>query len=238
MFGALDARQTHPEFITPLRVDALSHSPGGYKSGDPIKTETVGTGETIGHVADLKLQNLTGQPLVFIVQPHILESKSGKNQASECPYAQNVELAANELKMVALAGICLEQKKPAVDKDVTGELVMNTGDSTTQDPDLHIPANKVKEAIRIETKIFEAVGEMAQHGAFKGFPYDDKEEQKRIALQWCTWTNPRIAEITGGAPATKEDMKAVVKKQQPGPLRLPQRRRSTKVSTQSSRRSS
>jgi hypothetical protein len=205
-------------FVTAQRVDALSPSPGGYKSGDPIKTETVGTGETIGRIADLKLQNLTGQPLVFIIPPLILESKSGKNQASACPYAQNVKLAANETKIVPLDGICLDQKKPAVGKGVTGELVMNTGDSTTQDPDLHIPADKVKEALHIETAIYEAVGELAKAGAFKNFPYPDKEQQKRIALQWCTWTNARLATITGGAPATKEDMKAVVKKQQPGPV--------------------
>ena len=213
------AKQDLIIFIVPHVVDALSHSDEGYESGDPVRTETISNGETIGHIADLKLQNMTDGSLVFMIPPLVFESKSGANQASCCPHSQEVKLAAHQTKTVPVDGICLDQKKPAADKGMKGELVMNTGDDRTgKDSDLHIPAEKVQAVIHVAESIYEAVDELAREGSFKDFPYKDKEEQKKIALQWGTWSNPRIAELTGNTPATKEDMKKVAKKQPHQPM--------------------
>src|SRR5207245_8544824 len=58
---------------------------GSLTASRKVKVETSGTGETIGHVADLKLQNLTDEPLTCAMPPMILESASGKTQNYPCP---------------------------------------------------------------------------------------------------------------------------------------------------------
>ena len=46
-----------------------------------VEINIAGTGETIGHVADLKIQNLTDQPLTCAISPMILESSQRKESA-------------------------------------------------------------------------------------------------------------------------------------------------------------
>src|SRR5213076_522549 len=45
-----------------------------------ILVDITGTGETIGHVADARITNLTDEPVEFAIPPGVLESRSGKNQ--------------------------------------------------------------------------------------------------------------------------------------------------------------
>lgn len=204
--------------VRPYLIDALSPSSGGYEEGDPVKTDIVGTGETIGHIADVKLENMTNGSLIFIIPPCIIESESGKNQATFSPGSDKIELAAHQKKTVPLEGVCLEQGKPAAAKGNSDDLVMNTGDSKTKsNRNAHLPADKVESTLRLASCVYDAVHEMMKQGAYKKFP-GVEEERERIALQWATWANPDIAEAMGGKPATKDDMKEVVKKQQKTPV--------------------
>lgn len=183
-------------------------------SDNKIKVNTSGTGETIGHIADLEIQNLTDQPVSFTVPPMVLESGSGKNQHYACPKSEAVALDPHGKKRVPMDGVCLVRNKPAVGKGVTGDLLINDGKADTpQSPDGHLPKKDANKLLRLATSKYEAADKLQREGAFKDIPYTDKQKQKDIVVQWSTWSDPRISELTGAPPATKEDLKKVVYKQ-------------------------
>ncbi len=201
-------------FITAQPMDVLSHSNGSGKEPEKVKVETIGTGETIGHVADLKLQNLSDGSLVFVIPALLLESKSGKNQDYACPQPQEVTLTPHQTKIVPLEGVCINRDKPPVEKGGSGELVLNTVDpGVAQHSDCHITAKAAGGLLRICQSIYDAVDQVQKSGELKDFPYKNKKEQREILLQWTTWTNPRISEISKTPAATKEDLTKVVYKQ-------------------------
>jgi hypothetical protein len=186
-----------------------------------VKIDSNGTGETIGHIADLVIQNLTDQPINCVVPPMILESSSGKNQHYACPKGVSVALNPHDSATVPMDGVCVDRSKPPVGKGVTGDLVVNEGNPTIpQNPDSHIPAKDAGKLLRICTGKYDAADKLQKDGALKDLPYHDKQKQKDIVVQWSTWTDPQISEITGAPPATKEDLKKVVYKQveQNGPM--------------------
>jgi hypothetical protein len=186
-----------------------------------VKVDSNGTGETIGHIADLVIQNLTDQPLMCVVPPMILESGSGKNQHYACPKGQNVALNPHQEKMVPMDGVCVNRNKPPVGKGVSGDLLVNEGNpNIAQDPQSHLKAKDADKLLRIATSKYDAADKLQKDGTFKDLPYHDKQKQKDIVVQWSTWTDPQISEITGAPPATKEDLKKVVYKQveQNGPM--------------------
>lgn len=176
--------------------------------------DTSGTGETIGHIADLKLTNLTDQPINCVIPPMVLESKSQANQDYVCPKTQTAKIDPHGTATVPMNGVCINRGKPPVGKGVPGDLVVNTGDpSVPQNPDSHIPAKQARDLLRICTSKYEAADKLQTDGALKDLPYKDKQKQKDIVVQWSTWSDPRICEITGAPPATKDDLKKVVYKQ-------------------------
>jgi len=179
-----------------------------------IKMEVTGTGETVGHIADAKIENVSAEAVGFYFPPAVVESKSGKNQDYVAPRGQDVALRAGQTKTVPVNGICIERDKPAEPKEAKGDLVLNDGGPAIADYHPRFSPTQVGRLLSAVAAIYDAVDRMAKSGEFKKFPYDDKEEQKEIALQWCTWSSPRVAEVTGGHPATKDDMKKVAKKQQ------------------------
>ena len=200
-------------FITPQTVDVLSHSSGG-KGPDKIKLETIGTGETIGHVADLKIQNLTDEPLDLIIPPFILESNNAQNQDYVCPREKSVTIASRQTGTVPLDGVCINRDKPPVAKGAAGGLVVNTVDANVaQHSDCHIPAKAAGDLLRICGSIYDAVDQLQKDGALKDFPYQDNQQQKDILAQWSTWSNPQVCEVSKAPPATKDDLKKVVYKQ-------------------------
>jgi hypothetical protein len=200
-------------FITPQTVDVLSHSSGG-KGPDKIKIETIGTGETIGHVADLKIQNLTDEPLDMIIPPFILESNDAKNQDYVCPREKSVTIASRQTDTVPVDGVCINRDKPPAAKGATGGLVVNTVDpNVAQHSDCHIPAKAAGDLLRICGSIYDAVDQLQKDGALKDFPYKDNQQQKDILVQWSTWSNPQVCEVSKASPATKDDLKKVVYKQ-------------------------
>src|SRR5205823_9530169 len=93
------------------------------------------------------------------------------------------------------------------------------GDLMMHDPagdvphDSHLKHKDADKLLRICTAKYDAADKLQKDGDFKDFPYRDKEKQKEVALQWSTWTDPRISEIEGGNPAKKDDLKKVVEKQ-------------------------
>ena len=208
-------------FITAQPIDVLSPSVGGPGGGDQIKIETIGTGETIGHVADFEVANLTDQPLNFLIPPLVLGSKTGKTQDYVCVRSEDFMIAAHEIKIAPVYGVCLERNIPPLGKGVTGDYVLNTGDATIPvNRDWRISPKGTSDLLRIAESKYQAVDKLEDDGAFKNFPYQNKQEQKDIATQWSVWSDPRICQITGTQPATKEDFEKVVYKQveQHGPI--------------------
>ncbi len=183
-------------------------------SSGKIKIDSAGTGETIGHVADLKIQNLTDQPLTCAIPPMILESSSGQNQHYACPTGQTVALNPQQTKTVPMNGVCLNRNKPPVGKGVSGDLVMNEANpSGPQNPNSHLPATDAGKLLRSCAAKYTAADQLQKSGALKNLPYHDPQKQKDIVVQWSTWTDPQICQIVGTTPATKDDLKKVVYKQ-------------------------
>ncbi|HJY54101.1 MAG TPA: hypothetical protein VKD89_08760, partial [Candidatus Udaeobacter sp.] len=142
------------------------------------------------------------------------ESKRGKNADYVCPKTQTAKIDPHGTTTVPIDGICINRNKPPVGKDVSGDLVMNTGDPTIpHSPDSHVPPNQAIDLLRICTAKYEAADKLQKDGALKDLPYKDREEQKKIVEQWSMWTDPEISKITGNPPATKDDLKKVVYKQ-------------------------
>ena len=178
-----------------------------------INIDTVGTGETIGHVADLIIENLTDQPIQVTVPPTVLESKSGKNQHYACPKkGDTVEVPPHEKKKVPMDGVCLARNKPPVGDGVTGDLAI-----PDCDPNSTIPHDKADRMMNIAHYIDEAADRLEEEGLLDGIPYHDPKKRKEIVEQWSTWMNPEISDTTGAPPATKDDLKKVVYKQA-GPM--------------------
>jgi hypothetical protein len=223
VLGGFVAKASEPKqnlilFISPQITEVLSRAARG--GADKDKVEAVGTGETIGHVADLKFQNLTDQSLNFVVPSLVLESKSAKNQDYTCPHEQSVALAPREMKTVPIDGVCANRDKPPVAKDVGGELVLNIFDpAVSQNPDCRIPAKSLSDLVRICSSIYDATDNLQKDGVLKDFPYQDKQKQKDILVQWGVWSDSRVCDIGKAFPATKEDLRNVVYKQieQKGP---------------------
>ena len=89
-------------------------------SAGQVKIESTGTAETIGHVADLKIENLTDQPIKCAVGPMVLESKSRTSQDYVCPKSQTVTIDPRATATVPLDGVCINRNKPPVGKGCTG----------------------------------------------------------------------------------------------------------------------
>jgi hypothetical protein len=170
--------------------------------------DTFGTGETIGHVADLVIENLTDQPIEVTIPPMVLESRSRKNQHYGSRGGDTVEVPLHSKKKVPLDGICLARNRPPVGKDVGGDLAINNCD-----PNVHISHDDARRMMRIAESKYEAADKLEEEGKLKDMPYRDPKKRKEIVEQWGVWADPRISEVTGAPPATKDDLKRVVAKQ-------------------------
>lgn len=179
-----------------------------------IEVDFISTGETCGHVADCKITNPTDGPVNCIIPSMLVESKSGDAQNYQiCEGKEVVSVSPHSTVKVPVRGVCLVRNKPPVGKDVGGDLRINHCDD-----DAKIPAGDADRLIDIANDIFDIVDELFEDGGLKDIPYKDPEKKKNVVVQWATWSDPRISEITGVPPATKEDLKKVVKKQVSGPM--------------------
>ena len=203
------------ERIQRLNVDRL------IKDGKLDNLGCSGTGKTIGHVADLKLRNRTNDRVHCRLPAMVLECLSKKSQDYICPREKLIDLGPNETKTVPIDGICGNRGKPPVGAGVAGDLAMNTGDpAIPTDPGCKIPGNQINDLVRICGSKYDAVEDLVDSGELKDFPYKDKEKQRDILIQWSTWTDPRVCQVTDATPATKEDLRHVVYKQveEKGPM--------------------
>ena len=195
-----------------------------FRSGEPslsalasagkIEVTTIGTGRSIGHVADLRIANLTGERMVVLVPAMLLESRSHRFQHYACPHAQSVSLAGHSNRTVPLDGVCLVRTKPPVDQGVTGELIVCDGNPTSpRDPDSSFTAKEAGKLTRVAKSYCDAAEKLEREGAFQGMPYREPKMRKEIATQWGVWSDPKIATITHGKRATKQDFKRTIIRQ-------------------------
>ena len=191
---------------------------------DPLPREDLdidisGTGETSGHIADLHLTNMSKNAMTLTLPPMILESVSGKTQHYAVPGGQEVAIDPGKTKTVPVEGVCLVRNKPPVADGVTGDLVINDGGSEpVAGSSTKIPSKDAQTMLRIAQGIYEAAKQLEKDGALKSIPYSDPKKKKDIVVQWSTWMNPELSELTGVPPATKEDLQKVVYKQMPGTM--------------------
>jgi hypothetical protein len=179
-----------------------------------VSLAIAGTGQTIGHIADFRIQNQTDQPVSFVIPAMVLESSSGKNQPYACPKEQTVHLGPKQSKTVPIDGVCLDRSKPPAGKGVTGDLVINeAAPNGTQMDGSHVPLKDANKLLRIAKSKYDAAEKLQKEGDLKEMPYHDPQTQKDIVVQWSIWSDPEISKITGAPPATKEDLKKVVYKQ-------------------------
>ena len=152
-----------------------------------------------------KIQNLTDQPLTCAIPPMILKLSSGQNQHYACPSGQSVALNPQQTKTVPINGVCLNRNKPPVGRGISGDLVMNEADPTApQNPNSHLPATDANKLLRICTAKYDAAEKLQKEGALKNLPYHDPQKQRDIVVQWSTWTDPVICQMTGVLPRPRK----------------------------------
>ncbi len=179
-----------------------------------IEVVSVGTGRSIGHVADLRIRNLTGARLAVPVPAMVLESRSRRFQDYACPRGQMVSLAAHGTRTVPLDGVCLVRTKPPVRKGVTGELIVCDGDpASPRDPESRFTAKEAGKLTRVAKSYGDAAEKLERQGAFQDMPFREPKKRKETVTQWGVWSDPNIAKITRSKPATKQDFKKTIIRQ-------------------------
>ena len=199
---------------------AVSRAPGGGESlaslafSGKIEVTTVGTGKSIGHVADLRIRNLTGERIAVPVPAMVLESGSRQYQHYACPHAQTVIIGPHGTKTVPIDGICLVRDKPPVGKGVTGELIICDGNpSSPRAPDSHFTAKEAGKLTRVAKSYGDATEKLEQEGALQDMPFREPKKRKEVVTQWGVWSDPKIAKITHSRRATKQDFKKTITRQ-------------------------
>ena len=179
-----------------------------------IEVTTIGTGKSIGHVADLRIRNLTGERIAVPVPAMVLESGSRKYQHYACPHAQTVIVGPHGTKTVPIDGICLVRDKPPVGKGVTGELIICDGNpSSPGAPDSHFTAKEAGKLTRVAKSYDAAAEKLEREGAFQDMPFREPKKRKEVVTQWGVWSDPKIAKITHCRRATKQDFKKTITRQ-------------------------
>ncbi len=199
---------------------AVSRAPGGGATlaalafSGKIEVTTIGTGKSIGHVADLRIRNLTGERIAVPVPAMVLESGSRQYQHYACPHAQTVTLGSHGTKTVPIDGVCLVRDKPPVGKGVTGELIVCDGNpSSPRAPDSHFTAKEAGKLTRVAKSYGDAAEKLEEEGAFENMPYHKPKQRREIATQLGVWSDTKIAKITHSKRMTREDFKRTIVRQ-------------------------
>jgi hypothetical protein len=175
-----------------------------------ISVEVLGSGETIGTVATLKLKNRSGQPLKVTVPPLLLISSTGENQHYACPSPQTVTVPVKDDVSVPLNGVCLVRGKPPVPKGKAGDLIAQDAEGNP----LNVGTGKIKPfetktaapLLKTAEAYYLASEKLQKQGAYKKMPYSEPKKQKEIAVQWGVWSDPAIGKATGSKPAGKPEL--------------------------------
>jgi hypothetical protein len=179
-------------------------------SARQVQADLIGTGKTIGHIATLKLKNLTQEKISVAVPPLVLESKSGKTQHYVCPEGSTVALNPGEEKPVKQDGICVARSKPPVGNGVGGDLAINDGSGSPGS--IFAPA-QVEKLCNAVAAYYDGAGKLEKEGKLAKVPYKDPQMRKEIVTQWGVWSDPQICAITKEVPAKQEDLAKTVYRQ-------------------------
>lgn len=179
-----------------------------------IRVETLGTGRSIGSIADLKIRNLGSDTLIITVPAMVLESRSKQYQDYACPRSQTVRLGAGKETTVSLEGICLMRAKLPVGRGVRDELIVCDGHpSSPRNPDSHYSPKEARKLVRVAKSYGDAADKLEREHKLKEIPYHDAKKRKEIVEQWGIWMDPEISKRTGTRRATKTDLKETILRQ-------------------------
>ena len=149
-------------------------------SQDQVNLDILGAGETIGHVAMLRIENLTDRPLTCSVPAMILESRSGKSQHYACPEGQTITLKPRQKFKVPVNGVCLNRNKPPAGKGTTGDLVMNEGKpNVARNSGLAFPGKKSPPFIAFVQGQVSRCRKTAERGGTERVPLQRQEKAER-----------------------------------------------------------
>ena len=178
-----------------------------FRATGRLEVVTAGCGNSTGHVADLRLRNLTADSLRVEVPPLLLESRSGKFQHYACPFGQTIRIAAQGTATVPLEGLCLIHARPAVGNGVTGELLPNDGNPNLPRPaGSHFTSTDARKLLRVAESYYLASQELERRGAYRHLPYRDSQTRTKVATQVGVWQDPQVAKLTGTKPVTKQEI--------------------------------
>lgn len=162
------------------------------EAGGKIKTSLSGTGETIGHIADLTLQNVSGGAVLAYLPPTMLLSQSGKFQNQVILKDQTVALQPGASATVVLIGMCANCRKPPAGKNDVGELKL-------ADP-------TAAETVRMVTacrKIATTARKLQSEGAFSTPFSDNPVKELNTVIQWAVWV---YTSANDSKPIGKDDL--------------------------------
>ena len=188
--------------ISGFMVHAFAGSPQG--KGEALATllgqgkiavSNYGTGETIGHVIDLEVTNLTSEEIDFWVPLTVAESKSGESQDYKTKSFE-AKLGPKETKTFSVEGICLTARKPAVKKGMKDELVF-------LDPASPAMIAEWGHVLAGTEAILTVVPQLQSCGALTT-PFKDPKKAVQTVTQWAVWLYTSRLE---GKPVTKDEFK-------------------------------
>ncbi|MBM4040173.1 MAG: hypothetical protein FJ290_16835 [Planctomycetes bacterium] len=157
-----------------------------------------GTGQTIGHVANLTVKNNTTKTVNGYIAPMFLASGSADYQPYIVPYAGTVSLGPGETKTVPLTGVCADAHKPPVPQGKPGELSI-----APETPQTRAMIKGVQDII-MTTERLQLTG--AYTTPFSANPGKERE----TIVQWTTWA---FTSAKTDRPVTKADLAKKVHEQ-------------------------
>ena len=160
-----------------------------------------GTGETIGHVANLTLTNPGTERVRVVISPTLLIPGSAERQTYALTGTHLASVGAGETVTIPLDGVCLDAHKPPVTPgDTVGLTIADPATLPQASRDLLAGAQKIATAART----LQAAGKFQT--PFSGNP----AKELQTIVQWATWTS--VANKTDN-PLTKADFAAKVYEQ-------------------------
>ncbi|MBM4040174.1 MAG: hypothetical protein FJ290_16840 [Planctomycetes bacterium] len=162
-----------------------------------VAVTIAGTGETIGHVADLTVTNKTTKSVDGYIAPMFLAS-GADYQPYIVPYAGTISLGPGQTRTVPLNGVCADGHKPPVPK----------GNSTALSVAPETPQTQA--LIKGVQDIIMATERLQLTGAIKTPFSSNPAKERDTIIQWTTWT---FTSAKSDRPVTKADLAKKVQEQ-------------------------
>ncbi len=160
-----------------------------------------GTGETIGHVANLTLTNPGTERVRVVISPTLLIPGSAERQTYALTGTHLASVGAGETVTIPLDGVCLDAHKPPVTPgDTVGLTIADPATLPQASRDLLAGAQRVATAART----------LQAAGKFQTPFSSNPERERETVVQWTVWT---YAARKADNPLTKADFAAKVYEQ-------------------------